>query len=139
MSEERPDSVPEEEGQEGFLDDLESLLDEEDEGMDDPDLESLFDEEEDVAQVVRDLHRPPGNREERSARRQRDLQEYQHLEGLMMHGPIDLLISDDRLVARINRIAPEMTYDSMIKFFGLDIFARSPRVAEPDDRTRDFA
>ena len=113
MSEERPDSVPEEEGQEGFLDDLESLLDEEDEGMDDPDLESLFDEEEDVAQVVRDLHRPPGNREERSARRQRDLQEYQHLEGLMMHGPIDLLISDDRLVARINRIAPEMTYEQI--------------------------
>ena len=113
MSEERPDSMPEEEGQEGFLDDLESLLDEEGEGMDDPDLESLFDEEEDVAQAVRDLHRPSGSREERSARRQRDLQEYQHLEGLMMHGPIDLLISDDRLVARINRIAPEMTYEQI--------------------------
>ena len=95
-SEDADSGTPTEDGQ--LSGDLESLLEEE--GLDDLEMEELFGEDEGDS-LQRDRERQLSSREARNERRLRDRQEFRNLEGAMISGPVDLLLSEDRLAARI--------------------------------------
>ena len=121
MSEERPDSGEDFRASEEADGDnpaesrplsgnLESLLQEE--GLGDLEVDELFAEDETASlESGRDGGLSSGGT--RSERRQRDQREFRNLEGAMISGLADLQISEDRLVARVNRIDASTNHETI--------------------------
>ena len=109
MSEKRPEGEAGD-GAEGLEDNSENVVER---------LESLLDEEEmgggEVEQELFDVEaEQSGQRLSRAERRQRDLQEYRNLEGVLRHGPVTVQVSEDGLIARITRIDHQTTHNSVM-------------------------
>lgn len=98
-------------------------------------LESLLDEEkmggEEAAPELLDVEvDQSGQRLSRTERRERDLQEYRNLEGILRHGPVTVKVSEDGLIAHITRIDNQTTHNSVMAllqrhrvYFGIDLEA----------------
>lgn len=106
----------------GLLEGLESLLEEEgieldDEALDDEELDSIFDDDddEDVAPTAR-ARSTSASRAVRGDRRNRDRQAFQNLETQMKLDPLGIQISEDRLTATLSRITAENDYEGIIRF-----------------------
>ncbi|MBT4098458.1 MAG: DUF342 domain-containing protein, partial [Gemmatimonadetes bacterium] len=131
-------SAAEEDGQD-LLGGLESLLEEEGEGLDLPDddlseddLTDLFDEGDEVEEEVAAAPRTAetvrnARRRERSDRNRRDSEDYHNLEAHLQATPLGLEISEDKMTARVNRVTAESTIEQILELvrrqkitFGVD-------------------
>jgi hypothetical protein len=92
----------------GLLDDLESLLEEE--GIE------LDDDGSAVAPVARARSTSRSSRSAREDRRSNDRQAFQNLETQMKLDPLGIQISEDRLTAALSRITADNDYEGIVGF-----------------------
>ena len=109
----------------GLLDGLESLLEEEgmdlddDDDLDEDELDSLFDSDSDSSAEV--VASPPARsrstgRSSRDDRRSRDREAFQNLDAQMQLDPQGITISEDKLTATLTRITVDSDYEGVISY-----------------------
>jgi len=112
----------------GLLDGLESLLEEEgmdldddDDDLDDDELDSLFDDDDDSADTSAPVASPAvrsrsAGRSARGDRRSRDREAFQNLDAQMQLDPQGITISEDKLTATLTRITVDNDYEGIMSF-----------------------
>ncbi|MFT5373549.1 MAG: hypothetical protein ACI906_000365 [Candidatus Latescibacterota bacterium] len=109
----------------GLLDGLESLLEEEgmdldDDDLDEDELDDLFDGDDDNGSVdvppsQATRSRPTGH-SAREGRRNRDREAFQNLDAQMQLDPQGITISEDKLTATLTRITADNDYEGVISY-----------------------